>query len=162
MIHHNSLAYILHSTSETELRSTEGLALGDSCASEDCSSISAVLAMRKNSAYETFKVPYPWLKLSSSLVIEGGRKIPSLMIRNVSAVYTLFYCHDNKEDMCTSLPWLMDLATLCKVNIITFEYTGYGQLKDRPASRDQFYDDAYSVAICYIRQEHVQMSNLIL
>ena len=63
--------------------------------------------------------------------------------------------------MCTSLPWLLDLATLCKVNILTFEYTGYGHFKDRSASRDRIYDDAFSVAVSYAKGEFIELHYLI-
>lgn len=61
--------------------------------------------------------------------------------------FTIIYCLDKDEDMGTSLrTWFKDLSKELKVNILGFDYTGYGHHEGVPSEEAAYLD----IAACYL------------
>mmetsp|Transcript_14510 Transcript_14510/g.40862 ORF Transcript_14510/g.40862 Transcript_14510/m.40862 type:complete len:279 (-) Transcript_14510:34-870(-) len=57
----------------------------------------------------------------------GGEEIVCVMVSNRSAKKTLLYSHGNAVDLGQMQPFFRDLADQLRVNIIGYDYSGYGQ-----------------------------------
>ena len=53
-------------------------------------------------------------------------KIPAFFIRRRNATQTILFSHGNAEDLGMMYPRMKDLALVLGVNILAYEYTGYG------------------------------------
>jgi len=63
---------------------------------------------------------YFWIKTSQKSVI------PALYIKHHEATQTILYSHGNAEDLGMIYDYLRDISRLLKVNIFSYDYTGYG------------------------------------
>jgi pimeloyl-ACP methyl ester carboxylesterase len=55
-----------------------------------------------------------------------GSKIPALFLQRKCAIYTILYSHGNAEDLGMLSSYLSDLSKILHVNILAYDYTGYG------------------------------------
>eukprot|EP00590_Aulacoseira_subarctica_P010077 CAMPEP_0172422680 /NCGR_PEP_ID=MMETSP1064-20121228/8805_1 /TAXON_ID=202472 /ORGANISM="Aulacoseira subarctica , Strain CCAP 1002/5" /LENGTH=418 /DNA_ID=CAMNT_0013163647 /DNA_START=169 /DNA_END=1425 /DNA_ORIENTATION=- len=55
-----------------------------------------------------------------------GSKIPALFLQRKYAIYTILYSHGNAEDLGMLSNYLADLSKILHVNILAYDYTGYG------------------------------------
>jgi len=83
-----------------------------------------------------------WIKTST------GTKIPTFFIeytasgKPLNQNITLLYSHANAEDLGNIYPWCKFLSKQLKVNVLAYDYTGYGLAMDQgPATEDQCYRD---------------------
>lgn len=88
--------------------------------------------------------PPPVTPLSPSirffLTTEYGNKIPACFFRRVGASITILYSHGNAEDLGLIINHLMILSRKLNVNILAYDYTGYGEAAGYP-SEDNCYAD---------------------
>lgn len=63
---------------------------------------------------------YFWIKTSQKSVI------PAFYIKHDQATQTILYSHGNAEDLGMIYDYLRDISRLLKVNIFSYDYTGYG------------------------------------
>eukprot|EP01083_Nonionella_stella_P314875 1135843_1 len=60
------------------------------------------------------------------LTTESGLKFPAFFIRQPLARYTVLYSHGNAEDLGMIYSYLLELSKLLYINIMAYDYTGYG------------------------------------
>ncbi len=63
-------------------------------------------------------------------------KIPAFYIRRRNATQTILFCHGNAEDLGMMFERMKELAKKLSVNILAFDYTGYGMslpIGERPS-----------------------------
>ena len=65
---------------------------------------------------------YFWLETGD----EDGNQIPAFYIQRPGAKVTLLFSHGNAEDLGMMYPRMKALAKILGVNIMAYEYSGYG------------------------------------
>ena len=83
-----------------------------------------------------------WIDLSFySLPKKNGKRITSVHIVNKSLMSNnpymldsnaILYCHENETDLLRLIPFLIDISIQMKIDIISFDYTGFGDTKEKP------------------------------
>jgi len=56
-----------------------------------------------------------------------GSRIPAFFIERPNASVTILFSHGNAEDLGMIYDWFNDLARVLRVNIMAYDYTGYGK-----------------------------------
>lgn len=56
-----------------------------------------------------------------------GSRIPAFFIERPAATVTILFSHGNAEDLGMIYDWFNDLARVLRVNIMAYDYTGYGK-----------------------------------
>lgn len=69
--------------------------------------------------------------------------------------HTILYSHPNALDLGQCIPYCLDLSKLLAVNVLTFDYTGYGASEGIPSVRHSRADIA--AAYLFLR-EHVGLA----
>ena len=67
-----------------------------------------------------------WLDTSAA-----GR-IPAFFIERPGAAVTVLFSHGNAEDLGMIYDWFSDLSRVLQVNIMAYDYTGYGLSRGAP------------------------------
>ena len=65
---------------------------------------------------------YFWLEIGD----EDGNQIPAFYIQRPRSKVTLLFSHGNAEDLGMMFPRMKALSKMLGVNIMAYEYTGYG------------------------------------
>eukprot|EP00995_Heteronema_vittatum_P001139 NODE_115_length_1895_cov_386.173348_g80_i0.p1 GENE.NODE_115_length_1895_cov_386.173348_g80_i0~~NODE_115_length_1895_cov_386.173348_g80_i0.p1 ORF type:complete len:304 (+),score=106.41 NODE_115_length_1895_cov_386.173348_g80_i0:116-1027(+) len=83
-------------------------------------------------------------RLTNLIFIED--RLPALFYEFTSVYgsdtpYTILFCHGNAEDLGCVSAWLKVIRDYCHVNVLAYEYRGYGVNHGKP-SEDQVYEDA--------------------
>mmetsp|Transcript_42628 Transcript_42628/g.62237 ORF Transcript_42628/g.62237 Transcript_42628/m.62237 type:complete len:365 (+) Transcript_42628:128-1222(+) len=107
------------------------------------------------------------LDQSKYFFIETAEKhvIPAIFIKanNKMNVPTILYSHGNAEDLGLIYDYLSDISTLLRVNIIAYDYTGYGLRKnDKKPSEESCYHDIDAVYHYLTTVESIPAENIIL
>ncbi|KAL7543525.1 hypothetical protein ACHAXR_012815 [Thalassiosira sp. AJA248-18] len=63
---------------------------------------------------------------------EAGGRIPAFFIERPNAQVTILFSHGNAEDLGMIYDWFNDLARVLRVNIMAYDYTGYGKSQGTP------------------------------
>jgi pimeloyl-ACP methyl ester carboxylesterase len=79
-----------------------------------------------------------------------GSRIPAFFIERPGAAVTVLFSHGNAEDLGMIYDWFSDLARALRVNIMAFDYTGYGKSSGAP-SEPSCYGDI-EAAYAYLTQ----------
>jgi abhydrolase domain-containing protein 17 len=58
---------------------------------------------------------------------ERNSRIPAFYIERPNATITILFSHGNAEDLGMIYEWFHDLARVLRVNILAYDYTGYGK-----------------------------------
>jgi len=98
-----------------------------------------------------FRPPSPPTQLRSSNYFwldtdDEGNQIPAFFVNYPDAHVTFLFSHGNAEDLGMMYYRMKSLARLLKVNIMTYEYTGYGLATGGPPNEHMCYkniDAAY-------------------
>lgn len=61
-----------------------------------------------------------------------GFRIPAFFIERPNAQVTILFSHGNAEDLGMIYDWFNDLARVLRVNIMAYDYTGYGKSNGHP------------------------------
>lgn len=69
------------------------------------------------------------------LQTKAGEKIAATFI-DVDADFTLLFSHSNAEDLGLVLYHLKDLASNLRVNVCSYDYTGYGLNESEPSEEN--------------------------
>ena len=69
----------------------------------------------------------------------GGR-IPAFFIERPNAQVTILFSHGNAEDLGMIYDWFNDLARVLRVNIMAYDYTGYGKSTGTPCEEKCYAD----------------------
>lgn len=62
----------------------------------------------------------------------AGSRIPAFFIERPNANVTILFSHGNAEDLGMIYDWFNDLARVLRVNIMAYDYTGYGKSQGTP------------------------------
>jgi len=69
-----------------------------------------------------------------------GHRIPAFFIERPHAQVTILFSHGNAEDLGMIYDWFNDLARVLRVNIMAYDYTGYGKSNGNPSEFNCFAD----------------------
>mmetsp|Transcript_51550 Transcript_51550/g.116003 ORF Transcript_51550/g.116003 Transcript_51550/m.116003 type:complete len:261 (+) Transcript_51550:82-864(+) len=84
-----------------------------------------------------------WLTTSRSEVI------PAFYINREGARYTLLFSHGNAEDLGLIIRYFREVSHILRVNVFSYEYTGYGMSTGRPEEAAVYSD--VEAAFKYVR-----------
>jgi len=73
------------------------------------------------------------------LLTRRGKNISSFFINN-SEVYTILFSHGNAEDLGLIYGWFKQVGRILRVNVFSYDYTGYGHNKSKPSEEDCYAD----------------------
>lgn len=71
---------------------------------------------------------------------EKGARIPAFFIERPNAQITILFSHGNAEDLGMIYDWFNDLARVLRVNIMAYDYTGYGKSNGTPNEKSCYSD----------------------
>lgn len=110
-------------------------------------------------------VTFPWLTIDCYQLrkYNSKGKIVVLCVMNKSAdpENTLIFSHGNSCDLGSTYPFLLDLSTQTKSNVISYDYTGYGCSDGTPSEKD-LYSDIEQVLDFVINNLNTRASKIIL
>jgi fermentation-respiration switch protein FrsA (DUF1100 family) len=69
-----------------------------------------------------------------------GNRIPACYFKRAGAGITLLYSHANAEDLGLMFGWLKCLSRRLNVNILAYDYTGYGESDGEPSEEACYAD----------------------
>ncbi|XP_062105576.1 uncharacterized protein LOC133817174 [Humulus lupulus] len=88
-----------------------------------------------------------------------GTKIVAVYIRYPMATTTVLFSHGNASDLGTTYPYLVSLSSQLRVNIMGYDYSGYGQSTGTPSEENSYADIeaalGYVEKSCGIRREDI-------
>eukprot|EP00549_Striatella_unipunctata_P009565 CAMPEP_0118707188 /NCGR_PEP_ID=MMETSP0800-20121206/21035_1 /TAXON_ID=210618 ORGANISM="Striatella unipunctata, Strain CCMP2910" /NCGR_SAMPLE_ID=MMETSP0800 /ASSEMBLY_ACC=CAM_ASM_000638 /LENGTH=254 /DNA_ID=CAMNT_0006609927 /DNA_START=161 /DNA_END=922 /DNA_ORIENTATION=+ len=87
----------------------------------------------------TGTTPPPTMRLMM-LDTSKGTRISVCMIRKRSASVTVLFSHGNAEDLNLSYAWMKRLSRDVNVNVIGYDYTGYGRSTGKPTEQNCYAD----------------------
>lgn len=91
-------------------------------------------------------------------------KIPAFFIRRRNAKQTILFSHGNAEDLGMMFPWMKELAVKLSVNIMAYDYTGYGMslpMGEKP-SENMVYRNIEAAYDYLTKVRMIQPSDIIL
>lgn len=101
-----------------------------------------------------------------------GHRIPAFFIERPNALVTILFSHGNAEDLGMIYDWFNDLARVLRVNIMAYDYTGYGKSSSNgggtgggggvPPSEQQCYADIESAFQYLLQVRKVQPEQIVL
>jgi len=90
----------------------------------------------------------------------GGR-IPAFFIERPNARVTILFSHGNAEDLGMIYDWFNDLARVLRVNIMAYDYSGYGKSNGTP-TEDSCYADIEAAYAHLTQDKDVQPERIVL
>lgn len=112
-----------------------------------------------------FQPPRPTRPLQSSrkfwIKTSMGENIAAVFIPRKDATVTILFSHGNAEDLGTSYVWLRVLAENLNVNVMSYDYTGYGESTGSP-SEQHCYDDIESAYQYLLKDRHIRPEQIVL
>ncbi|PKU69106.1 alpha/beta hydrolase domain-containing protein 17B-like isoform X1 [Dendrobium catenatum] len=90
-----------------------------------------------------------------------GNEIIAMYVRNPSAVLTLLYSHGNAADLGQLYDLLTELSVHLRVNVMGYDYSGYGQSSGKPSEQNT-YVDIEAVYKCLQENYGTNAENIIL
>lgn len=104
-----------------------------------------------------------WLHpANGNVIVYSSNAIPVTRIKfdEEPSNTVIVYSHGNAEDVSMTFPWAKHLARRLNVDVMCYDYTGYGT-NYNAASNETVYDNCKSV-LAYIRKEHLNYTKIIL
>mmetsp|Transcript_97946 Transcript_97946/g.277055 ORF Transcript_97946/g.277055 Transcript_97946/m.277055 type:complete len:268 (+) Transcript_97946:43-846(+) len=108
--------------------------------------------MGSNLARLVFQPPVPTYNKDPNLIwlnTDAGEVIPAFYIAKSDARFTLLFSHGNAEDLGLIIRYFRDLSQILRVNVFSYEYTGYGMSTGQPQEKAVYADVV--AAFRYIR-----------
>ncbi|CAG9322409.1 unnamed protein product [Blepharisma stoltei] len=90
---------------------------------------------------QTKPIEVGWV--SSEIVMlstSRNQNIPAVYFKNVHAIFTVIFSHGNSTDIGIMRNFIADLSVQLKVNVLLYEYTGYGQSTGKPSEKNIYAD----------------------
>ena len=96
----------------------------------------------------------------------NNKKIILLYVKNVckkvnNSNVLLLYSHNNKEDLGTVFPFLVDLSVQLKTDVVSYDYSGYGRSEGKP-SLDEVSTDIEQVMDYCVNNLGYEVENTVL
>ncbi|XP_021718318.1 protein ABHD17B-like [Chenopodium quinoa] len=95
------------------------------------------------------------------LCTKRGNQIVAVFIKNPSATLTVLYSHGNAADLGQIFNIFSELSAHLDVNLMGYDYSGYGQSSGKPSEQDT-YADIEAAYKCLGEKYGVKDENLIL
>jgi len=92
---------------------------------------------------------------------ETGSRIPAFFIERPSAQITILFSHGNAEDLGMIYDWFNDLARVLRVNIMAYDYTGYGKSTGTP-HEEKCYADIEAAFRYLLEVRRLQPEQIVL
>ena len=112
-----------------------------------------------------------WIDLSFySLPKKNGKRITAVHIVNKSLMSNnpymldsnaILYCHENETDLLRLIPFLIDISTQMKIDIISFDYTGFGDSKEKPKNTTLLEDGEITINFILSHLKY-KINNLVI
>ena len=112
-----------------------------------------------------------WLDLSFySLPKKNGKRITAIHIINKCLMSknpymldssAILYCHENETDLLRLIPFLIDISIQMKIDIISFDYTGFGDSKEKPKNATLLEDGEITINFILSHLQY-KINNLII
>jgi len=80
---------------------------------------------------------------------ENGSLIPAYFFTAEGAYFTMLFSHGNAEDLGGIRSYFYDFCRALRVNVLLYEYTGYGQYPGQPCEQEVYSD--IEAAFKYLR-----------
>lgn len=120
-----------------------------------------------NSFNNTLLERYSWIEITCYLLEKSANEnLIVLQIKNTSVramrnKHKILYCQNEISDLGISLPFLIDLSTQIKTDVISFDYSGYGKSKGN-ITIDSMVNDAEQVVDFIIANLNCSINELII
>lgn len=95
------------------------------------------------------------------LETKGGNKIVATFWRHPFARFTLLYSHGNAADLGQMQELFIELRAHLRVNIMSYDYSGYGASSGKPSELNTYYD-IEAVYNCLKSEYDIRQENLIV
>ncbi|KAK1553636.1 hypothetical protein Q3G72_001426 [Acer saccharum] len=95
------------------------------------------------------------------LETKGGNKIVATFWKHPFARFTLLYSHGNAADLGQMHELFIELRAHLRVNIMSYDYSGYGASTGKPSEVNTYYD-IEAVYNCLKREYNIKQEDLIL
>ena len=98
-----------------------------------------------------FRIDETIIELQTEMITTAtGTRIPLICIRSKNAKYTFLFSHGNATDIGAMLSFYLSLSKALDVNVVAYDYTGYGMSTDKPGghinpTEEQVYKDIDAV-----------------
>ncbi|CAL5056256.1 unnamed protein product [Urochloa decumbens] len=96
-----------------------------------------------------------------ALPTRAGTRVVSAFWRHPSARLTLLYSHGNAADLGQMLGLFLELRSHLRVNIMSYDYSGYGASTGKPSEYNT-YHDIEAVYDCLKKEYGIEEEDLIL
>ncbi|KAJ6800837.1 protein ABHD17B-like [Iris pallida] len=90
-----------------------------------------------------------------------GHDVVAVYVRNARATATLLYSHGNAADLGQMFPLFVELTTRLRVNLMGYDYSGYGQSTGKPTEYHT-YADIEAVYECLKEKYGAEDEDIIL
>lgn len=88
-------------------------------------------------------------------------RIPAFFIERPNAQVTILFSHGNAEDLGMIYDWFNDLARVLRVNIMAYDYTGYGKSNGNP-NESYCYNDVEAAYRYLVEVRRLQPEQIVL
>ncbi|XP_078438977.1 uncharacterized protein LOC144709323 [Wolffia australiana] len=95
------------------------------------------------------------------LETRAGNKIVATFWRHPLARLTLLYSHGNAADLGQMIELFIELRSHLRVNIMSYDYSGYGGSSGKPSEFNTYYD-IEAVYECLKKEHEINQEDLIL
>lgn len=92
---------------------------------------------------------------------KGGNKIVATFWKHPLARFTLLYSHGNAADLGQMQELFIELRAHLRVNIMSYDYSGYGASTGKPSEFNTYYD-IEAVYNCLKREYEIKQEDIIL
>ncbi|XP_058067576.1 uncharacterized protein LOC131216945 isoform X2 [Magnolia sinica] len=92
---------------------------------------------------------------------KGGNKIVATFWKHPTARLTILYSHGNAADLGQMLELFVELRAHLKVNIMSYDYSGYGASSGKPSEFNTYYD-IEAVYNCLKKEYGIKQEDVIL
>ncbi|KAG6625688.1 hypothetical protein I3843_16G112500 [Carya illinoinensis] len=92
---------------------------------------------------------------------KGGNKIVAMFWRHPLARFTLLYSHGNAADLGQMHELFIELRAHLRVNVMSYDYSGYGASTGKPSELNTYYD-IEAVYNCLRSEYGIKQEDLIL
>jgi hypothetical protein len=110
-------------------------------------------------------VVHPWIEKDCYLLqkCSNKKKIVLIHIKNTSQEnkLTIIFSHGNSCDIGVIYPFLVDLSTQLKADVISYDYSGYGLSEGTPSEKE-LYKDIEQVMDFVIFQLRIKQESIVL
>jgi hypothetical protein len=112
-------------------------------------------------------IKYPWIDIQTFTINKSKTKKNIILLRienkfaSKDKKSTIIFSHGNSCDLSGMYSFLIDLSTYLKVDVVAYDYTGYGKSEGKP-SEQELYDDVEVVMKFVISKFNLEPNQIVL